>query len=140
MDGSFPFNYGPPLPFSPADVVCTQQLAKFKGSPAMEKLCDDNDIRVVTSSCCLSGTQEVHQELITEVLPRHITNGVTADGRFKVVDKKYLARPSLCILVYLYLLLYSPRNTTAYIRLRRLLGAPIVNLVVSALGSASLSL
>lgn len=48
--------------------------------------------------------------------------------------------PSLCILVYLYLLLYSPRNTTAYIRLRRLLGAPIVNLVVSALGSASVSL
>lgn len=41
-----------------------------------------------------------------------------------------------CILV----VLYSPRNTTAYIRLRRLLGAPIVNLVVSALGSASLSL
>lgn len=39
----------PPLLFSPADVVCTQQLAKFKGSPAMEKLCDDNDIRVVTS-------------------------------------------------------------------------------------------
>lgn len=39
----------PPLLFSPADVVCTQQLAKFKESPAMEKLCDDNDIRVVTS-------------------------------------------------------------------------------------------
>lgn len=38
------------------------------------------------------------------------------------------------------LLQYSPRNTTAYIRLRRLLGAPIVNLVFSALGSASVSL
>lgn len=51
MDSSFPFKSHilPPLLFSPADVVCTQQLAKFKGSPAMEKLCDDNDIRVVTT-------------------------------------------------------------------------------------------
>jgi len=84
----------------------------------------------------LSGTQEVHQELITEVLPRHITNGVTADGRFKVVDKEYLAaRP----FVYLYTCSLVQSYTTAYIRLRRLLGAPIVNLVVSALGSASVS-
>lgn len=45
--------------------------------------------------------------------------------------------------VYLYTCTYSTvlhYVTTAYIRLRRLLGAPIVNLVFSALGSASLSL
>lgn len=39
----------------PLMCVCTQQLAKFKGSPAMEKLCDDNDIRVGSHKMLLVG-------------------------------------------------------------------------------------
>lgn len=48
MNSSFPFKYGLLSSSLPLMCVGTQQLAKFKGSPAMEKLCDDNDIRVVT--------------------------------------------------------------------------------------------
>lgn len=59
----------------------------------MEKLCDDNDIRVVTSYLVVLLVGHTRSSSRTDYggTPRHITNGVTADGRFKVVDKKYLA-------------------------------------------------
>lgn len=76
----------------------------------MEKLCDDNDIRV--GSHKLVFACRAHKKFIKNLFRRYFLDISQTESRqmdaSRLLTKQYLARP----FVYLYTCTYSHRNTT----------------------------